>query len=96
MASSEEPLPMTTTQLILEKIQSRAEDTWGQKWMAELTKEYCAIAQEEGEDTANPNSRRTQLERIFERGTCNSDSLFRLVEAVGYRLQLVSEIVEEI
>jgi len=87
---------MTTTQLILEKVQSRAEDLWGQKWMAELTKEYCAIAQEEGEDTANPNSRRTQLERIFERGTCTADSLFRLLEAVGYRVQLVSEIVEEI
>ena len=85
---------MTTTQLILEKIKSRAEDLWAEKWMAELTKEYCEIAREEGEDTANPNSRRTQLERIFERGTCNSDSLFRLLEAVGYRLQLVAEIVE--
>jgi hypothetical protein len=87
---------MTTTQLILEKIQSRAKSIWGSKWMAELTKEYCEIAREEGEDTANANSRRTQIERIFSRGTCTADSLFRLLDAVGYRLQLVSEIVEEI
>jgi hypothetical protein len=87
---------MTKTQLTLDRIQSRAEDLWGSKWMAELTKEYCEIAREEGEDTANANSRRTQIERIFARGTCTADSLFRLLDAVGYHLQLVAETVEEL
>ncbi len=80
---------ITTSKAILDRIQHQAEKQWGDKWMANLVKEYVKIAREQGDEKATPVSRRTQIERAFERGSCNLDTAIMLAAALGCRFQMV-------
>lgn len=87
-------LELTTCKAILERIKQRAINKYGDKWMAGLTNEYVRLARSRGDKTATAGSRRTQLERIFERESCSADSLIQLAAAVGCRFQMVCTIEE--
>ena len=88
-------LELTTCKAILERIRARAIDKFGEKWMAGLTNSYVSLAKSQGDEKASAGNRRTQLERVFENGSCNADTLIMLAAAVGCRFQMVC-VVEEI
>ncbi|HEY9663115.1 MAG TPA: hypothetical protein V6C65_32115, partial [Allocoleopsis sp.] len=50
-----------TGKQILDVIQRRAIERWGDKWMAELVKEYVKIAIANGDENATSINRRPQL-----------------------------------
>jgi hypothetical protein len=90
-------LELTTCKTILERIKARAIARFGEKWMAGLVKEYVDLAILQGDEKATVVSRRSQLERVFERGSCNADKLIMLAAAVGCRFQMVcTQTIEEI
>jgi hypothetical protein len=95
MMIGEFDLEITTCRAVLDRIKARAIGQWGEKkWLAELVKKYCQIAKRQGDETATPLSRRPQLERVFERGTCTADTLMILAATVNGRFQLVFTIEE--
>lgn len=74
---------------ILNRIQSRSEQLWGEKWIANLTRAYVEIAKRDWSDeTATTVNRRPQIERAFKNGGCNADTLLILLEAVGGKLAI--------
>lgn len=82
-------LPLTSGNVILERIKSRAIAQWGQeKWIANLVNEYVKIAQANGDDKATAVNRRPQLERAFKVGSCTLDTAIMLAAAVGCRFQM--------
>lgn len=87
-------LEVTTCKVILERIKARAIQKYGEKWMAGLTNSYVLLAKAQGDDKATAGNRRTQLERIFDRGSCSADSLIMLAAAVGCRFQMVCTVEE--
>ena len=91
-----EELEVTKAKPILERIESRAQKKWGQKWLANLTHEYVNLAKQNGDDTATFERRRAQIGRTFENGSCNADTLLILVAAVGCKIQLACMEIEEL
>lgn len=79
---------------ILEVIQRRAIDRWGEKWVAELVKAYVKIAVANGDEKATSVNRRPQIERALESGSCTIEKAIWLAAAVGCRFQLVCTNVE--
>lgn len=77
-----------TTQDVLAKIRKRAIAKWGDKWMARLATEYAAIARTRGDEKATAVTRRAQLERAFNRGSCTLETAIILAAAVGCRFQM--------
>jgi hypothetical protein len=96
LLSSPENLEVTTCKSILAKVEERARKKWGQKWLANLTHEYVAIAKSQGDETATFERRRAQLGRTFENGSCNADTLLILVAAVDCKIQLACLEVEDL
>jgi hypothetical protein len=90
----DERLEITTCKAILERIKKRAIAKYGDKWLAGLTNDYVRLAKSQGDEKASPGSRRSQLERIFERESCSADSLIMLVASVGCKFQMVCTIEE--
>ncbi|UBF27461.1 hypothetical protein K9N68_05815 [Kovacikia minuta CCNUW1] len=77
-------LELTTAKAILERIRERAIARWGEeKWLLELVREYCKIM---GEGTVR--TRKSQIERVFEVGSCTVDTAIALAAAVGCRFQM--------
>lgn len=90
-------LETTSCKAILERIKARAIDRWGEKWIAKLVHSYVAIVQSQGDEKATAVNRRPHVERIFQTGSCNADTLIALASAVGCRFQLIcTTITEEI
>jgi hypothetical protein len=87
-------LETTTCKAILERIKQRAIDKFGEKWLLNLVKSYVAIAVENGDEKATVINRRNQIERVFNVGSCNADTLIMLAAAVGCRFQMVCTIEE--
>lgn len=89
-----DPVEIATSKAILEAIQRRAMERWGDKWMAELVKAYVKIAIVHGDEKATSVNRRPQIERLFESGTCTLEKAIWLAAAVGCRFQLACSSVE--
>lgn len=89
-----DPVETATGREILEVIQRRAIDRWGEKWVAELVKAYVRIANANGDDKATAINRRPQIERAFETGSCTIEKAIWLAAAVGCRFQLACTNVE--
>lgn len=88
------PVEMTTGKTILEAIQRRAIDRWGDRWIAELVKAYVQIAIANGDEGATVVKRRPQIERAFKSGGCTLDTAIALAAAVGCRFQMACTNVE--
>jgi len=69
-------------------ISKLAADKWGEDWELSITKEYAKIRQGLGEETATTNSRRNQIRRAFEVGSCTADTLITLYHAVNCELEI--------
>lgn len=83
---------LTTTKIVLDKIKARAIARWGdKKWLAELVREYCRIAEKPSTD---PRSRYPQIKRAFDNGGCTLDTAIALAAAVGCKFQLACTHVE--
>jgi hypothetical protein len=94
-----EPLKMSKDHVAL--IQQMAIDRWGEeitrygtpKWQAELVNAYCEVLQSQGDLTAKPLNRRSQVLRVLldeeKKGGCNADTLICLYAAVNCRLDVV-------
>lgn len=89
-----EPVETATAREILEAIQRRSTDRWGEKWLAELVKAYVKIAIANGDKKASTARRRPQIERAFEVGSCTLTTLIWLAAAVDCQLQLSCTTVE--
>ncbi len=87
-------LEITSCKAILERIKARAVDKFGEKWMAGLTNSYVSLAKSQGDEKATAGSRRSQLERVFENGSCTADTLIMLAASVGCRFQMVCTVEE--
>jgi hypothetical protein len=78
-----------TSKAVLEAIQRRAIERWGQKgWRDKLAHEYVRIAQKMGDSDATYNGRRRQVRRVFEVYSCTLETAITLAAAVGCRFQL--------
>lgn len=77
-----------TSRVILDRIKERAIAKWGNKWMAKLAREYAAIAKSRGDEKATAVTRRAQLERAFESGSCTLETAIMLAAAVDCRFQM--------
>lgn len=78
---------------VLKTIRDVAQERWGDKWLPEIVKAYVTIAQSKGDEKATPVSRRPQLERAFERGSCNLDTALMLAASVECNFQLTCKTV---
>jgi hypothetical protein len=72
----------------LDLISKLAAEKWGDNWLNELVKDYCKIAQSQGDETAIPNNRKGQIKRAFEVGSCTADTLIILYYAIGCELEV--------
>ncbi len=79
----------TTARKILEAIQNRAQQRWGERWLLNLVQEYVKLAQANGDEKATTINRRPQIERAFKVGSCTLDTAILLAASVGCRFQLV-------
>lgn len=73
---------------ILLVVQAEAEKKWGKKWVLELTRAYCQICRENGDEEANEHNRRRSIARIFEVYGCNLATAIALAHCVDCRIQL--------
>ena len=93
------PLDIATGKDILQVIQQRAEKQWGDRWKANLVREYVEIVKARGFESdlnATPVNRRSQIDRAFNTGRCNMDTAIALATAVGCRFQMAcTEVVVE-
>ena len=87
-------LELTTCKAILERIKARAIAKFGEKWLLNLVREYVAISIANGDEKATVINRRNQIERVFQAGSCNADTLIMLAASVGCRFQMVCKIEE--
>ncbi len=87
-------LEIATCKAILERIKARAIQKYGDKWIAGIVRGYVSIAQSQGDEKATTVNRRPQIERVFDQGGCNADTLIMLAAAVGCRFQMVYTIEE--
>jgi len=85
----------TTSRIILDRIKDRAIAKWGDKWVANLAREYASIAKERGDEKATTVNRRPQLERAFESGSCTLETAIVLAAATGCKFQMACLEVEE-
>ncbi|MGI0494287.1 hypothetical protein ACN4EG_21075 [Alkalinema pantanalense CENA528] len=91
--SNDSPADITTR--ILETIKERAIEKWGSKrWSLELTRAYCELCKENGDDAASVNNRRRSINRVFESHGCNLETAIALAACVDCRFQLVRTHVE--
>jgi hypothetical protein len=80
--------PEQVTKRLIEMIQERAIYRWNKRrWLAEITKVYCQIYQAKGE-AVTPQSRRRQIQRVFEVQSCNLETAIALATCVGCKVQL--------
>lgn len=87
--------PPISAAVILERIKQRAIDRWGEeKWQINLVRQYAKLAQAQGDDKATPNTRRGQIIRAFEVGSCTLDTAILLAAAVGCRFQMACTTIE--
>ena len=82
-------MELTTSETILQRIKQRAIDKFGEKWIAGIVREYVSIALSQGDQKATTVNRRPHIERVFNIGSCNADTLIMLAAAVGCRFQMV-------
>jgi hypothetical protein len=73
---------------ILLVVQAEAEKRWGKKWVLELTRAYCQICRDNGDEEANEHNRRRSIARIFEVYGCNLSTAIALAHCVDCRIQL--------
>jgi hypothetical protein len=76
--------PSEVTDKLLEAIKTRAIELWGDKWLANLVRKHSEVMG--AEDT---KGRYIQLKRIFERKSCNIETLSGMMLAIDCGLQLV-------
>jgi len=77
---------------LIDLVKGRAEERWGDNWLASLVREYVAIAKRDwGDESATVARRRPQLERLFERRNCQVDTLLILLAAVDLKVKLIEE-----
>lgn len=74
---------------LMDAISQEAQKQWGEDWLAALTRAYCEIESAETGKLIKPVQRRSQLVRALEVGNPTTESLMRLVQAVGGQLELV-------
>jgi hypothetical protein len=74
---------------VLEVIKARAIARWGDDWLLEIVREYVRLANSQGDAKATVNSRKSQLQRAFEVGSCRLETAMLLAEAIGCQFQLV-------
>ena len=78
---------------IFEKLETHAISLWGQdKWMSELAKAYAKVSRQRGDAGARVVNRRPQLERAFERKSCNVATLLKICEALNLELKLLATV----
>jgi hypothetical protein len=65
---------MTNGNGILEAITCRANDCWGERWIAEIVKAYVKVAIANGDEKATPVNRRPQTKRALKAGSCTLDT----------------------
>ena len=90
-SSDVRPLDIATGKDILQAIQQQAEKKWGDRWKANLVREYVEIVKARGfesDKNATPVNRRPQIDRAFDTGRCNIDTAIALATAVGCRFQM--------
>jgi hypothetical protein len=85
----DDPVETTTGKQILDAIQRRATDRWGEKWLVELVKAYVKIAIAKGDEGATVVNRRSHIERAFRSGNCKLDTALALAAAVDCKFQMV-------
>ncbi len=74
---------------LIDAIAQEAQKQWGEDWLASLVSAYCEIESAETGKLIKPVQRRSQLGRTFESGNPTTETLMRLVQAVGGQLELV-------
>lgn len=86
---------ITSTRAILEAIQQRAIEKWGEKgWVEKLAQEYVKIAQQMGDTEATYSGRRRHIRRVFETWGCNLETAIALAAAVDCRFQMACTNIE--
>jgi hypothetical protein len=85
-----EPMnPKDIKSQLIQAIYTEAVSRWGEeKWVVNLTREYCKILQANGDDSATITNRRRSVERALTEETCNLENLIGLAHCVGCRVQL--------
>lgn len=73
---------------IIDAIATQAQALWGDKWLAELVKQYCEIETAESGREIKPVQRRSQIARSLEEKACEITTLMRLLAAVRIELEL--------
>ena len=84
MASSAEQ-----AQALIAAISQEAQQKWGDDWLAPLVRAYCEIESQEKGKLIKPVQRRSQLVRALEESNPTTETLLRLVKAIGGNLELV-------
>jgi hypothetical protein len=91
----DEYVEMTSSTAILERIRERAIAKWGEeKWIVGIVRAYVEIAKAQGDEKATTVNRRTQIERVFDKGSCNLETAISLAAAVGCRFQMACTQIE--
>jgi hypothetical protein len=84
--------PKETKKQLLQTIRAEATKRWGEeKWVLNLTKEYCKILHANGELEAKVPNLRRSVERSIVDGTCSLENLIALAHCVGCRIQMTRE-----
>jgi hypothetical protein len=86
-----EPMnPKNVKSQLIQAIHTEALRRWGEeKWVVNLTKEYCKVLQANGDEEATVVNRRRSVERALTEETCNLENLIALAHCVGCRIQLI-------
>lgn len=88
-------MDITTSKTILEAIQNRAVQRWGEaNWRAELARATVKVLRECGDTEATYETRRRQIYRVFEAYSCTLETAIALVAAVGCRFQMTCTKIE--
>lgn len=78
-----------TAETALEKVKQAAISEWGEeRWLVELTRRYNELYNEDGDTTQAFKNRRSQIGRIFDKGSCTADWLFRLAHTAGCKISI--------
>jgi hypothetical protein len=88
-------MDITTSKAILEAVQRRAVQRWGEaNWRAELARATVEILRQTTDPEATYENRRRQLYRVFEVWSCTLETAIALVAAVGCKFQMSCTKVE--
>jgi hypothetical protein len=86
--SWDHPVETTTGKQVLDAIQQRAIERWGEKWLVELVKVYVKLTVANGDEGATVVNRRSHIERAFKSGNCKLDTVLVLAAAVDCKFQM--------